>query len=512
MRQQAFADITPNSNIPNSIISADKVDYKLLTKKLYKVLSLYTIFTRSKDSSYQQLEDSFNKLSDQQQLTIINQINKNFGVLIGGPGTGKTTTSVQVLIINYVIKLLELQSQYFPSVALCAPTGKGSENLHASILRYVQDLSLCIKEYLSRQNQGTALELIFNILSQQELQSLLNALNGIKNATFCTIHKLLNLSPYKPLGLVGDYATIEYDFVVVDEIGMTQLDLVALLLKSTTPKTNLLLLGDKDQLPSIGIGYTLANISEQDSYNDYSLHSQNQFLEFGLDALVYNPQGKPAQDLTLQDKQLIPQSNSSIVKYASLQGFARSYRDYLQRLTQSQRYKNYFLISTYSLAINNDLTLSSLERFIKQQLVNQQVITTQQEFALEQLSNLSQKLRNQGFADDFKITHDLMLQTIVNSQGRNKQNQTKEVQFNSYQASYRFYELVYSLVNQQDLSHHFNKQLLEQTVLAANNLTGQMILNLQNSALTNNAHLSRKELNLDLITNFSSDDEVQEFV
>ena len=128
-------------------------------------------------------------------------------VLTGGPGTGKTTT------VNTILALCEKQGN---KVALCAPTGRAAKRM--------------------------------------------SELTG-KDAK--TIHRLLEVD-YGGKGQVkfvhNETNTLKYDLVIVDEMSMVDCQLFADLLKGLKPWCRLVLVGDSDQLPSVGAGNVLKDI------------------------------------------------------------------------------------------------------------------------------------------------------------------------------------------------------------------------------------------------------------
>jgi len=128
-------------------------------------------------------------------------------VITGGPGTGKTT------IINCIISLLSQEGE----VVLCAPTGRAAK----------------------RMTEATGVEAK-------------------------TIHRLLEYG-----GDEGQFARnqenpIEADVVIVDEVSMVDLMLMRSLLRAIEPGTRLILVGDADQLPSVGAGNVLGDILATD--------------------------------------------------------------------------------------------------------------------------------------------------------------------------------------------------------------------------------------------------------
>lgn len=128
-------------------------------------------------------------------------------VLTGGPGTGKTT----------VVKgFLTAYEKLFPNntIRLCAPTGRASQRMHEATGR---------------------------------------------EAT--TIHRLIEYVPYGDSAISkNETDPIDADCIVVDESSMLSADVAAMLFSAIRSGTLVLLVGDVDQLPSVGPGNVLADI------------------------------------------------------------------------------------------------------------------------------------------------------------------------------------------------------------------------------------------------------------
>jgi exodeoxyribonuclease V alpha subunit len=142
-------------------------------------------------------------LSDQQQAAVRTALTHKVTVLTGGPGTGKTTT------MRTVIAALErIGGRY----ALAAPTGRAAKRLSEATGRPAK-----------------------------------------------TIHRLLGYKPAQGFQF-NDENPLAVDMLVVDEASMLDLLLTNHLLKAIDPAAHLLLVGDVDQLPSVGAGDVLRDI------------------------------------------------------------------------------------------------------------------------------------------------------------------------------------------------------------------------------------------------------------
>ena len=146
-------------------------------------------------------------LSEDQRRAVKAALSHKVTVLTGGPGTGKTTT------VRTVIRLLE---GYSHSYALASPTGRAAKRLSEATGRPAS-----------------------------------------------TIHRLLGFSPSAGYTFQrNETHPLGADMVIVDEASMLDLLLSNHLLKAIPPTSHLLLVGDVDQLPSVGAGNVLRDIIE----------------------------------------------------------------------------------------------------------------------------------------------------------------------------------------------------------------------------------------------------------
>ena len=145
-------------------------------------------------------------------------------VLVGGPGTGKTTTVARVLAV-----LLD-QPGPVPRLALAAPTGKAAARLQEAV----------------QQEAAT--------FGREDRDRL-----GTRSAS--TLHRLLRTVPGTNSRFRYNRTNrLPYDVVVVDETSMISLTLMARLLEALRPDTRLILVGDPNQLASVEAGAVLADL------------------------------------------------------------------------------------------------------------------------------------------------------------------------------------------------------------------------------------------------------------
>ena len=145
------------------------------------------------------------KLAPEQKNAIKTALNSKLCVITGGPGTGKT--SVQHA-------LLDLYRRKYPDakITCCAPTGKAAR----------------------RMEQSTGVQA-------------------------CTVHKALGLIANED-GQYGEPEMLDADLVLVDEVSMLDVYLAENLFRAIPHNSRLILVGDSDQLPSVGPGAVLKEI------------------------------------------------------------------------------------------------------------------------------------------------------------------------------------------------------------------------------------------------------------
>ena len=146
-------------------------------------------------------------LCAEQREAVLAAAQEGVAVVTGGPGTGKTTS------INCIIRLMEKMGK----VELCAPTGRAAK----------------------RMSEATG-------------------------CTARTIHRLLEYGG-EGQGFARDEDNpLDADVVIADEMSMVDIFLMRSLLRALRPGTRLVLVGDADQLPSVGAGNVLRDLIEAD--------------------------------------------------------------------------------------------------------------------------------------------------------------------------------------------------------------------------------------------------------
>ena len=155
-------------------------------------------------------------------------------VLTGGPGTGKTTTVLRMLL------MLQRRSVQPLAIQVAAPTGKAAQRL-------VQAL---------RNGKQKLLEHATQPLPEDWHQYL----DRIPDIEAVTLHRLLGFEPWRNGFRRNARSPIPADVVVVDEASMIDLAMLRALLDAVRPDALLILVGDADQLTSVATGSVLMDL------------------------------------------------------------------------------------------------------------------------------------------------------------------------------------------------------------------------------------------------------------
>lgn len=171
--------------------------------------------------------------ADRQSIAVATAALLPLTFIVGGPGTGKTTTVARLLTM-----MLELDKSC--RVALAAPTGKAAARMTEAIQQVFQ-------RPMRHAGQGN------ETVSEDQPDA---GPNGLPKAY--TLHRLLGWSPggFK----YHSKRFLPYQMVVLDEASMVDLPMMAHLLDALAPDTKLVMLGDRYQLASVEAGSVLADI------------------------------------------------------------------------------------------------------------------------------------------------------------------------------------------------------------------------------------------------------------
>nr|WP_254696193.1 exodeoxyribonuclease V subunit alpha [Lysobacter enzymogenes] len=183
----------------------------------------------------------------------------------GGPGTGKTTTIARLLVL--LIAQARLDGVAPPRIALTAPTGRAAERM-AESLRAAAERLRGLPAFAT--DAGKAAGQADADPRNGFDAGLLDALPQQAG----TLHRLLGVVPDRPRFRHDARNPLPFDIVVVDEASMVDLPLMCKLIEAVPDGARLILLGDRDQLPSVEAGDVLAAIVDAAGDDDPAAQAQ----------------------------------------------------------------------------------------------------------------------------------------------------------------------------------------------------------------------------------------------
>ncbi|WP_426281362.1 exodeoxyribonuclease V subunit alpha [Lysobacter soli] len=172
--------------------------------------------------------------SDRQARAAALALLRSLLLVTGGPGTGKTTTITRVLLL--LVAQAALGGRPAPRIALAAPTGRAAERMAESLRAAIASL--------------------------RDVPGIDAAWCDALPSSASTLHRLLGTIPDSPRFRHDADHPLPYDAVVVDEASMVDLPLMCKLVEAVPDGARLILLGDRDQLPSVEAGDVLAAITD----------------------------------------------------------------------------------------------------------------------------------------------------------------------------------------------------------------------------------------------------------
>lgn len=220
-----------------------------------------------------------------QKIAIAQMLSSKFGIITGGPGTGKTTT---VLRLMAVLQLLNIYNKGKTlHMVLSAPTGKASARLNESILEHISTLP-------SLEEVGKEIYPFDKLLKEQCIKDW----QEILPTQVTTIHKVLEqaimgfLSP-------GAYNRFNFDLLVIDEASMLDLHTFSKTLLLTPARASIFLLGDENQLASVEAGSVLGDLCTLSS-NFYHKKTQRRLEELSGESIPAEFVDEAAKNPSLQ--------------------------------------------------------------------------------------------------------------------------------------------------------------------------------------------------------------------
>ena len=170
------------------------------------------------------------ELDDLQAQAVTEAVNSGLLILTGGPGTGKTTA------ITAMIRYFELEEM---EVLLAAPTGRAAKRMTEATGREAKTIHRLLELVPSGSTDGSSLP-------------------GMESKDGRTLGMHFERNEENPL---------DADVVIIDEMSMVDIHLMHALLRAVSVGTRLVLVGDVDQLPSVGPGNVLRDLIHSGCFN-----------------------------------------------------------------------------------------------------------------------------------------------------------------------------------------------------------------------------------------------------
>ncbi len=222
-----------NSAIKKLILDmrVTSVEDRYYTRQMYEaetlIVNRINILSHSEDNTLTNKEKYLKNLeeyfridyNEDQENAIINSYLKNFLIITGGPGTGKTTIMRAIVELYREVKKLSYE-KLKEKIALLAPTGRAAKRMSEST-----------------------------------------------NMPSSTIHRFLKWNKDNNKFQVNEYNKSKVEFVLIDEASMIDTYLFSSLLKGLSVNTKIILVGDVDQLPSVGPGQVLHDLINSEKVN-----------------------------------------------------------------------------------------------------------------------------------------------------------------------------------------------------------------------------------------------------
>jgi exodeoxyribonuclease V alpha subunit len=210
---------------------------------------------------------------DWQGVAVANAMNKDFAIIAGGPGTGKTYTVTKLLAALIMLAIADSEnlsqanqnltdessnnessseisansaSFTAPRIALVAPTGKAAQRLSESITNAVQGF------------RGSIDDQVLDLIPEQAQ----------------TLHRLLGVIPDQVNFRHHQENKLAIDILLIDEVSMVDLPMMTRIFRSLPATTKVILLGDADQLPSVAVGSVLADFAPRPHLGYSALNHQ----------------------------------------------------------------------------------------------------------------------------------------------------------------------------------------------------------------------------------------------
>ena len=248
---EAIADAFPESSEPELVetqiyLAAYYYTERNIADRLYSLAVRGESDAAFVDKRIKKIEKETGiELDDMQREAVRASVNNGLLILTGGPGTGKTTT------INTLIRYY---AEDHDEIMLAAPTGRAAKRMTEATGQEAKTIHRML-EYTGVPEQGNAPG------STSAYEGTRQGLDG-------------EAAPYAGAGNAGGAGAtsgkgrfmrdekdpLEADVLIIDEMSMVDIFLMDALLKAVVPGTRVILVGDANQLPSVGAGNVLRDL------------------------------------------------------------------------------------------------------------------------------------------------------------------------------------------------------------------------------------------------------------
>ncbi len=187
--------------------------------------------------------------TDYQKIAVAASCISNFSIITGGPGTGKTTTVVKLLLL---MECLFAGKSEKLMISLAAPTGKASNRMKESILG-------SLDRFKKETGDTSVLRKLSEQLKREKINLTPDELCASVPTEASTIHKLVGISP-------SGYCRYNHDnplscnVIIIDEASMLDIENFYNLLRALKQGCKVILLGDQNQLPSVEAGSVFGDL------------------------------------------------------------------------------------------------------------------------------------------------------------------------------------------------------------------------------------------------------------
>lgn len=277
-----------SKNINDKTIFIIEDDYLYLRKYYQARIGIKDSIDRIfKNKSNNKDEINFNNYLDQKHQLSLGQaevikkgLNNNL-VVTGGPGTGKTTSVLYVLL-----NILYNDSNY--DIKLCAQAGKAAGRMKESLKNGI-DVLIKNKDFSNEPILQNAMDIIKGIVANNKVEEF-------------TIHRLLSIDMKTKRFKYNKTNQFSKETIfVIDEASMIDLCLFNNLLASIPTGARVFILGDKNQLPSVDVGSVFSDLLEMIGTNNKVEIKDNQRFKSDSEINIFAECVKNQNKLPLTD-------------------------------------------------------------------------------------------------------------------------------------------------------------------------------------------------------------------